>query len=128
VTTVTVWRGFTDRLKTPYDLLEKMRADYRRMIDAPGDPFPAFDFFVAAEHIVDWRYPSDAARRKAIRATDPPRTVSHLASGAKHFVAEDSRHASVSSVESEADYGTSLLGRAGSVRWCWDPWDHLRSS
>lgn len=82
------------------------------MRESPGDPFPAFDFFVAAEHIVDWRWPDDPVKRKAIRSKDPARTVSHLASGAKHFEATDPRHESVRQVESDPDFGTAVLGRA----------------
>lgn len=97
------WRGFTDRLQTPRDLLGKMERDLERMRADPGNPDPAFDFFVAAEHIVDWRYPSDSDRdkaaRKEVRAHEPGATVSHLASGAKHFEARAPQHQSVTSVE-----------------------------
>jgi hypothetical protein len=109
---MTRWRGFTDALQEPLDLLAKMEHDFARLQAQPDDPFAAFDFFVAAEHMPDWRYPSDPLARSAIRKRDPGRTVSHLASGAKHFEATDPRHGSVAGVEREPDYGTSVLGRA----------------
>jgi hypothetical protein len=93
-----------------------MELDYKRMLDDPGNPYPAFDFFVAADHITDWRYPSsseaDKKGRAGVRAHDPGKTISHLANGAKHFRATADRHKSVAGVESEADYGTAVLGRA----------------
>lgn len=107
-----MWRGFSEQLQTPRDLLRKMTSDYERMLAAPGDPFPAFDFFVAAEHIVDWTWPDDRAKQRDVRAHDPARTVSHLASGAKHFEASDARHASVQDVESVRDFGNAIPGRA----------------
>ena len=108
------WRGFTAQLQEPADLLAKMEHDYQRMQASPGDPYPVLDFFVAAEHIVDWRYPKDKARRDEIRSIDPGKTVSHVANGGKHFEATAARHTSVVGVESEPDYGTAVPGRA---RW-----------
>jgi hypothetical protein len=109
---MTRWRGFSEWLQTPDDLLRKMSGDFDRMREAPGDPFPAFDFFVGAEHIVDWRWPRDPAKRKEVRSRDPAKTVSHLANGAKHFEATDPRHESVQGIASEGDFGTAVLGRA----------------
>ncbi len=116
---MTAWRGFSDKLQTPLDLLAKMEHDYRRILASPGDAYPVFDFFVAAESMADWRYPTDKAKRDAIRPHDPGKTVSHLASGAKHFEATATRHASVAGVESEPDYGTAApdRGRWGEAVW-----------
>jgi len=107
------WRGFTQELQTPADLLRKMEHDLARLEANSSDPFAAFDFFVAAEHMVDWRYPKagDPARKR-VRSRDPGKTVSHLANGAKHFEATDPRHSSVADVSTEGDFGTSVLGRA----------------
>ncbi len=102
---MTGWRGFSERLQTPDDLLAKMASDYQRMIAAPGHPYPVFDFFVAAEHIVDWRWPDDSAMRREVRSHDPAKTVSHLANGAKHFEATDPRHASVRGVATDSHFG-----------------------
>jgi hypothetical protein len=109
---MTRWRGFSGTLQTADDLLRKMSADFDRMRGSPGDPYPAFDFFVAAEHIVDWRWPDEPVKRKKVRRRDPGRTVSHLASGAKHFEATETRHSSVLDVAVEPDFGTAVLGRA----------------
>ena len=109
------WRGFSSKLQTPVDLLTKMEHDLARMNTDPNDPFAAFDFFVAAEHIVDWRYPTnaDVATRKLIRSQDPMKTVSHLANGAKHFEAMAPHHTSVTAVERDRDDGHLLLMGVG---------------
>lgn len=109
---MTRWRGFSQQLQTPHDLLRKMSRDLDRMRLSPGDSFAAFDFFVAAEAIVDWLWPGDRKRREAARRLEPARTVSHLASGAKHFEATEPRHASVLDVSAVPGRGTSVLGRA----------------
>jgi hypothetical protein len=108
------WKGFSEHLQTPEDLLGKMRLDFERMKADPASPYPAFDFFVAAEHIVDWRWPDpgDADKRSAVRTSDPGRTVSHLANGAKHFEARAARHTSVADVRTVEDFGTAALGSA----------------
>jgi len=105
---VTGWQGFSEQLQRPEDLLRKMTGDYERMRAAPSDAFPAFDFFVAAEHIVDWRWPDDGDKRREVRSHDPAKTVSHLASGAKHFRATDPRHASIRAVESAEHFGAAF--------------------
>jgi hypothetical protein len=102
------WRGFSEGLQTPNDLVAKMQTDYERMMAAPTDPYPAFDFFVAAEHIVDWRWPDDSAMRREIRSRDPAKTVSHLANGAKHFEATDPRHTSVRDVATDRNFGAAF--------------------
>lgn len=91
------WKGFTERLQTPADLLRKLEHDYSRLGEAPSDPYVAFDFFVTADAFIDWRWPgaSLAAERGTARSTEPMKTAFHLSSGAKHFLATDRRHDSV---------------------------------
>lgn len=87
--------GFFE-LKTPVDLFRKLEHDFQRIEKEPLDTFAAFDFFVTAEHMLDWVYPDDSASRKAVRQGNPVLEVcSHLANGSKHFQVRDSRHRSV---------------------------------
>jgi len=86
------------RLERPEDLLAKLHHDYERIRNAPGNPYAAFDFFVTAEHIIDWVLPGQANRqaRENLRgASVLLQVVSHVASGAKHFIAEARHHQSV---------------------------------
>jgi len=64
------------------------------------DQYAAFDFFVTAEHIVDWRYPANKSAREKLRASSPLlRITSHLANGSKHFEATANHHRSVARTE-----------------------------
>lgn len=91
--------GFAE-LSTPCDLLSKLRHDLARMNDGPEDQYAAFDFFVTAEHIIDWLHPEDKEARYALRQEHAVlRITSHLANGAKHFRTKDKRHDSVLDVD-----------------------------
>jgi len=45
------------QLQTARDLLAKLGHDYERLRNSPNDAYVAFDFFVTAEHILDWLHP-----------------------------------------------------------------------
>ena len=95
--------GFAD-LRSPCDLLRKLEHDQGRMVSDPTDSYAAFDFFVTAEHMLDWRRPDpgDAPKRKAARENELLLQItSHIANGAKHFEARDPRHKSVTGIERE---------------------------
>jgi hypothetical protein len=81
------FRGFF-ALRTPQDLLAKLRHDHARLADNPIDSYAAFDFFVTANHLVDWIWPSatHAQQRDNRRTETIPRICEHLADGAKHFL------------------------------------------
>ncbi len=93
------FKGFAE-LRTPYDLLLKLQHDMTRMSNDSSDEYAAFDFFVTAEHLVDWLHPNSRVDREALRDSDPLlKITSHLANGAKHFAATSLHHKSVASVE-----------------------------
>ena len=85
-------------LDSPENLLKKLEHDYSLMSKAPNDPYLAFNFFVTAEHLLDWLYPGNANKKKRSEARQSEillEICSHIASGAKHFQVEDSHHTSV---------------------------------
>jgi len=98
------FKGFAP-LQTPADLVAKLEHDLSRMQAAPNNAFTAFDFFVTAEHMVDWLYPDSLEKnqkeiRKALRQSSKLlKITSHLANGAKHFHACASHHDSVADLE-----------------------------
>jgi hypothetical protein len=99
------------QLHSAYDLLAKLRHDYSRLREAPNDPYVAFDFFVTADHLLDWVYPGALGQssRTAERDAHPIlQVVSHLAAGARHMVPEDRRPVSVP----HADHARSTHGNA----------------
>ncbi len=89
-------KGFFD-LQTPADLLGKLGRELERMQSAPRDIDHAFNFFVTAEHMLDWLYPGKANDTKRSEARKLPllALVSHIANGSKHFMAEAKRHKSM---------------------------------
>ena len=97
------FKGFAP-LQQPHDLVAKLEYDFERIRAAPDNVYAAFDFFVTAEHIVDWIFPdtpgsTQAVARKAKRASiELLEITSHLANGAKHFQALAKQHDSVSDV------------------------------
>ena len=93
------FKGFAE-LRVPRDLVKKLEHHLQRVQKSPQDLYAAFDFFVTAEHIVDWIHPDDQAARKAIRnSSSLLRITSHLANGVKHCEAKSKHHQSVADVE-----------------------------
>ena len=93
------FKGFAE-LRVPFDLVKKLEYDLDRVLKSPQDQYAAFDFFVTAEHIVDWIHPDDRKAREAVRSSSSLlRITSHLANGVKHFEAKAKHHQSVADVE-----------------------------
>jgi hypothetical protein len=100
-------------LKTPEDLFRKLEHDLRRLEAEPLNAYAAFDFFVTAEHMLDWVHPNDWVRQKTERQCDPLLEVcSHLANGSKHFQATNRRHRSVDDTQQHGGAFSSAFGRA----------------
>lgn len=93
------FKGFAE-LRVPRDLVKKLECDLERVLKSPQDQYAAFDFFVTAEHIVDWIHPNDRKAREEVRGSSSLlRITSHLANGGKHFEAKAVHHKSVADVE-----------------------------
>lgn len=85
-------------LRTVNDLLRKLDRDFEKLKQHPHDVDLAFNFFVTAEHMLDWQYPGKANRSqrdKARRKDVLLQITSHLANGAKHFKVEAKHHQAV---------------------------------
>ena len=94
-------------LAKPSDLLQKLNRELERLRRSPGDADHAFNFFVTAEHLLDWIYPgsSGKSQREALRNGDPLlELISHIASGAKHFDKLSTHHRSMSGSKSVSGY------------------------
>lgn len=97
------FKGFVE-LKKPSDLLKKLEFDFNRLQEKKNDQYVAFDFFVTAEHIVDWIHPtkSDSSARKSLRSSNALlKIVSHIANGAKHFEATAPHHQSIDHIKKD---------------------------
>jgi hypothetical protein len=89
-------------LTTPADLRDKLHREFERLKAEPLSFDHAFNFFVTAEHMLDWVYPGNQNRQGRTDAKNNSvllQICSHLASGAKHFEVQDRRHNSISSTE-----------------------------
>jgi hypothetical protein len=88
---------------TASDLRDKLRRDLERLTSEPLNSDAAFNFFVTAEHMLDWSYPGQKNRQDKLKKCSVYLLIcSHLANGAKHF--EASRHNSVSSTGTTGGY------------------------
>lgn len=86
-------------LQTPHDLFSKLEYDFEALSQDRNNPYLAYNFFVTAEHMLDWVYPGYTNKNKRQSERDSQillQICSHLASGAKHFVAEAKHHNTVS--------------------------------
>ena len=96
---MSTYKGFGE-LKVPHDLLQKLEHDIKRLENSPQDQYAAFDFFVTAEHLVDWVHPENKNDRTKLRSSSSLlRITSHIANGAKHFEAKAKHHNSVTGTE-----------------------------
>jgi len=102
------FNGFFD-VRDPQALFQKMQYDYSRMIAEPLNVYPAWDFFVTANHLIEWIWPSagTAQHREERKWEAIPRVCEHLANGAKHFILnrEHSAVAQLERVEGAFDSG-----------------------
>ncbi len=104
------------QIQGPRDLLFKLQHDYSRLQQTPNDPYVAFDFFVTAEHLLDWIYPGSSGKPGRAAERDANlilQVVSHLATGAKHFIPQARHHVSVQhAVVAPTNYGEAQSGTA----------------
>lgn len=93
-------------LRTPVDLVKKLRHDLKRMEASPFDQYAAFDFFITANSLIDWVHPDKTNPRDNQKVRDDfrennaaLRVTAHLADGSKHFHAASPRRRSVVGTE-----------------------------
>jgi hypothetical protein len=96
-------------LKTRADLVEKLRHDLSRIRQNQTDSYAAFDFFVTAEAMMDWRYPGLGGKpeqERGVRRNSEAllRVTSHLATGAKHFKVQAKLHTSVDNISEDPGF------------------------
>lgn len=110
-------------LNEPKHLLAKLDRELRRLRNEPDDVDHAFNFFTTAEHILDWLYPGypGKSQREAARNGDPLlATVSHLATGAKHFDKLGAQHQSVAKTDHQKGIWAKGMWKPGT--WAKGVW------
>lgn len=87
------------QLKDDSDLFEKLEWEYENLVSHPGNAWHAFNFFVTAEHMADWK------ECKSLKFSEPLLALcSHLANGGKHFDKLKDIHKSVKSAKHDGVY------------------------
>jgi hypothetical protein len=74
-------------MKHARDLLAKLEREFERLSETPNSRFAAFNFFVTAEHLLDWALPSQSRSTREARRNSEPilQVVSHLCNRDKHL-------------------------------------------
>jgi len=89
--------GGVFQLYTAADLFKKLQWEFSSLKQDPANAFVAFNFFVTAEHLVDW-VNEEAGKKHVVRHGDALlEAISHIANAGKHFRLQDARHVSVAS-------------------------------
>lgn len=123
-------------LRTAKDLFGKLEHDLGRVKKKPDDSYAAFDFFVTAFHLKEWKYgdkqpfvPKLSQQEKAMW-----KTCRQLANGSKHFEADET-HAEVKHTnlkeggfQSDAFQADAFQVRYFSIRLEAEPARHLGGS
>src|SRR5207344_187516 len=95
-------------LSDHHDLYKKLEWEFANLKAEPRNPYLAFNFFVTAWHLLEWKYPDlgGKAMRKQVRNHEPlVQICHHLAIGAKHFIPSDPIHKSVTGTGLSAPKG-----------------------
>jgi hypothetical protein len=88
-------------LRCPNDLFRKLQHDLQRVKTNPANSWEAFDFFITAYHIWDWKGWGSGKKAKSLRERlpQPDRTLievcRQLCDGLKHFEVTNPEHTSV---------------------------------
>jgi hypothetical protein len=94
-------------LQTAHDLYTKLGRERQALQEEPTSSDIAFNFFVTAWHLLDWKYPGDGniATRKARRDSEPLlQLLDHLANGLKHFEITQKKHESLQETGVSSDW------------------------
>jgi hypothetical protein len=70
------------------DLFKKLEREFEQLVAEPTDAYLAYNFFVTAWHLLEWKHPGLSGKpiRDKIRDQTPLLQIcEHLAVGAKHF-------------------------------------------
>lgn len=109
------YQGFGS-LRSPKDLLGKLKRDFEALEKDANNSDLAFNFFITALHMLDWLHPNDPGKRTAIERSEILLQVcSHIANGAKHFEATNKKHTSVDDVNAGGSYLRSNDAGNGAV-------------
>ena len=109
-------------LNSHADLLRKLEWEFEQLSEDPTDAYVAYNFFVTAWHLLEWKYPGRQNKmiRDDIRNKTPLLQIcEHLAVGAKHFEPKNSK---LQSVADSKWSGVWALGTWAKGAWKTGAW------
>ena len=109
-------------LNNQNDLYSKLEWEFKNLSSEPQNGYHAYNFFVTAWHLLEWKYPNDKKTCKEIRDSMPLLQIcEHLAVGAKHFAPTNPNLESV--IESKKSSVWGLAWAKGTWKeGSWDSW------
>jgi hypothetical protein len=105
------------------ELAKKLEWEFEQLIAKPNNAYHAYNFFVTAWHLVEWKYPdlADTSIRNKLREQTPLLQIcEHLAVGAKHF---EPRSAHLNAVSGSKKSGVWADGVWAANAWGEDVWE-----
>lgn len=103
-------------MKTPEDLLNKAKRDFKKLKNDNSNIDLAFNFFVTIEHMPDWLRLDRQSKKTIKDSSSILRVCSHLASGIKHFEPFDN-YKSVKSVKEDSVYEDGVFEDGTFEKW-----------
>ena len=104
-------------LNNSADLFKKLEREFEQLIAEPTDAYLAYNFFVTAWHLLEWKHPGHSGKpiRDRIRDQTPVLQIcEHLAVGAKHFEPTNSNLKAVTSSKRSNSWANGV--------WAPDAW------
>src|SRR6266536_6294597 len=101
-------------LSNSADLFKKLECEFDQLIAEPTNAYLAYNFFVTAWHLLEWKYPDprDNHIRNQIREQTPLLQIcEHLAVGAKHFEPRSPHLKAVSASKKSSGWADGALAR-----------------
>ena len=106
-------------------LMEKLESEYSHFVGRPHDSNVAYNFFVTAWHLLEWKYPDPGGKttRESLRNHSPLLQVcEHIAVGAKHFEPTSAKHQSVSASERSGVWAEGTWKKGVWKEGAWASW------
>ncbi|MCP5200407.1 MAG: hypothetical protein H6977_10360 [Gammaproteobacteria bacterium] len=112
-------------LVSPNDLYEKLLWEYERTKEGAEDQYAAYNFFVTAWHLVEWKYPgnTNVGIRNELKARNPILGIcEHIAVGAKHFEPTNPKLTAVEATPQTTIWGDKVWAEGVWKEGVWANW------
>jgi hypothetical protein len=109
-------------LSNSADLFKKLEREFEQLIADPADAYVAYNFFVTAWHLLEWKHPGPSGKliRDRIRDQTPVLQIcEHLAVGAKHFEPTNPKLKAVSSSKRSNSWANGAWAPGAWTKGAW---------